>query len=170
MSLTESIHPDVRALIKPIIDRSTQIWMAEQQARLNVGQLAQPIDQKSADKLQCVHLIWKNGNVEPALYRTQSGKMKCAVCGREINTTFDDSAVDAILKARAVVEQLMFFGMTKNMKCEHVNMLIQMKIALTTVAQMVGELNQYVTRTNTTADSISGVGVEYAVPNPITSM
>ena len=44
------------------------------------------------------------------------------------------------------------------------------KITVADAAQMVGELNQYVTRTNTTADSISSVGVEYAVPNPITSM
>lgn len=164
-TLTDSIHPDVRNLIKPIIDRSTQIYMAEQQNKANIGRLANSVDQKSEEKLQCVHLIWKNGNVEATLHRTQSGKLKCRVCGREVATAFDDTAVDKILEARKVVEQLLFFGMTKNMKAEHVNMLIQLKQALPYVAQMMAELNQYVTRDNTTVDSVANIGSEYAVPN-----
>lgn len=159
----DRINPDVKALISPIMERATWIYMTEQQNKVNIGNNRG--EQYTEDKLRCVHLIWNNGYPQPMTYRTSDGKLKCKVCGREIGTEFNEGAVKSLLEARKVVEQLMFFGMTNNMRADRVDLCIKMKEILPMIATMVAELNEYVTRENNNVDTINNVGVEYQVPN-----
>ena len=165
----KEINPDVINLIKPIVETMTRNYMVEQQMKGQVGP-NQP-EMHKAEKLRCVHLIWKGLEPEPAMYITTDDKgerhMKCYLCQREIGMNFDDTAIKKLLDARTVIEQVMFYGMINHMQADKVEMLIQMKSIIPYIAQMAQNLNKFVAKDDSYQDSIGNVGREYR--NSITS-
>lgn len=157
--MIERINPDVQRLIQPIMQRMTAIYIAEKNTPV-IGNYGNN-DQYKREKQECVHFIFNGNTPECKLEKTADGKLKCAVCGREIATKFDQSAVQTLLDARKVVEQIMFFGMINNMKADCVAGCIDMKKILPELAQIIAQLNEYVKREESNIDNVSNIGEPY---------
>lgn len=156
--MIERINPDVQRLITPIMERMTAIHMAER----NVPAIGNTNnDPYKREKQECVHFIFNGNQPECTLVKTQDGKLKCKVCDREIGTHFDNTAVQTLLEARKVVEQIMFFGMINNMKADCVAGCIDLKKILPELAQIIAQLNEYVKREEQNIDASNNIGEQY---------
>jgi hypothetical protein len=157
--MLEKINPNVQRLVTPIMQRMTSIYITERSnpviGNSNHG------DQYKREKQECVHIIFNGNTPECKLEKTPDGKLKCAACGREIYPKFDGSNVQLLLDARKVVEQVMFFGMINNLNADVVSGCIDMKKMLPDLAQIAAELNDYVHREESNADTVDNVGMEY---------
>lgn len=171
MAINLKIHPHVDAVIKPIVYDMT---------RIEVAQRTNPIigTHNEADyikelKKQCVHIIYEDGEYRLATYKNADGKLVCRACGRTINTKFDQSAVNKIDDCIEVLNQVLLFGMLNGLRAEPIQTLISIKKTLPAVSKLAKELNEYVKREDSSADSVSNLGIEYASPgtfNPITTL
>jgi len=157
--MLEKINPNVQRLITPIVQRMTSIYITEKSnpviGNTNHG------DQYKREKQECVHIIFDGNSPVCKLEKTADGKLKCAACGREIYSKFDGSNVKALLEARQVVEQVMYFGMVNNLNADIVAGCIDMKKMLPDLAQIAAELNEYVKREDSNTDTVNNVGNEY---------
>ena len=158
----ERIDPSVQRLISPIMNRMTAIHIEESQLPV-IGQ--SQVEKYRNEKLECVHLIFNGKEPLCMLEQTPEGELKCKVCHRKVYPKFDGSNVEAVLKARQVVEQVMWFGMINNMKPDFVQGCIDMKKMLPVIAQIAGELNEYVRREDSDKDTVANMGLEYRFPH-----
>ncbi len=157
--MLERIDPNVQRLITPIMQRMTSIYLTERSVPVIGNQNRN--DQFKTEKQECVHLIFNGNYPECKLEKQPDGKLKCAACGREIATKFDQSAINTLLEARKVVEQILFFGMINNLNADFVATCIDLKKVLPTLAQVAAELNEYVKREETNIDTVQNIGDEY---------
>lgn len=157
--MVEKISPNVQRLITPIMTRMTSIYLAEQQNPVIGAQNRG--DQYKREKQECVHFIFNGNTPECKLVKLDDGRLKCTACGREIYTKFDGSNVNALLEARKVVEQVMWFGMINRLNPDVVAACIDMKKMLPDLAQIAAELNEYVKREENNIDTVQNIGAEY---------
>jgi hypothetical protein len=157
--MVEKISPNVQRLITPIMSRMTSIYLAEQQNPIIGAQNRG--DQYKREKQECVHFIFNGNTPECKLIKTDDGRLKCSACGREIYAKFDGSNVNALLEARKVVEQIMWFGMINRLNPDVVAACIDMKKMLPDLAQIAAELNEYVKREENNIDTVQNIGAEY---------
>lgn len=158
--LNNKIHPDVNQLIQPIVFNMTKIKLSQaQQARI-YGRSNEPDDIK-LQKRSCVHIMYDGSGFALAARRADDGKLVCECCGREINTTFDDDAVNKITDALPVINQLLMFGMLHGMQRKPIENLIVIKNLLPDAAQMMKELCEFVKSENARASTMDNVGHEY---------
>jgi hypothetical protein len=157
--MLEKINPNVQRLITPIVQRMTSIYITERSNPV-IGNTNHN-DQYKREKQECVHIIFDGNSPVCKLEKTPDGKLKCAACGREIYSKFDGSNVKALLEARQVVEQVMYFGMVNNLNADIVAGCIDMKKMLPDLAQIAAELNEYVKREDSNTDTVNNVGNEY---------
>ena len=169
---TLKIHPNVDAVIKPIVYEMTRIDIAQKSNPI-IGSQNEP-DYIKETKKKCVHIIFENGEFRLATKRNDDGKLVCTACGRTINTKFDQSAVDTITAAIEVVNQVLFFGLLNGLRAEPLETLISIKTQLPAAAQLLKELNLYVKNENQNNDDSSNIGLEYATTSatlrPITQL
>lgn len=156
------IHPSVDALIKPIIETMTKIDIAQQSNPL-VGSHNEPDYIKEAKK-SCVHITFDGSDYKIRADKTSDGRLVCQVCGREIATAFDKNAVDILMQATKIINQIAFFGMLNGLMAEPLATLISIKRTLPAAAQLLSELNEYVKRDESNADTVNNIGVEYNTP------
>lgn len=161
--MLERIDPNVQRIITPIMTRMTAIYITEKQQPV-IG-APQRNDQYRREKQECVHFIF-NGNTPDCRLRKVTGNngvetLKCDACGREVCLKFDGENVKTLQAARAVVDQLLFFGMVNNMNPEIIMACIDLKKILPDLAQITAELNEYVTREEKNIDNVSNIGAEY---------
>lgn len=162
--MSMKIHPSVDAIIKPIIAEMTKIDIAQQTNPI-IGAHNEPEYVKEAKKA-CVHITFDGQEYRPRVEKTADGKLICRVCGREINTKFDKSAVDTLMEANKIYNQVLFFGLINGLKAEPIAMLISLKKINPAVAQLLSELNEYVKRDESSTDSERNIGIEYNSGNP----
>lgn len=165
-----NIHPQVDAIIKPIVYEMTKIRITQKTNPL-LNQNNEPDYVKEAKK-QCVHIIYEDGEFRLATHKNAEGKLVCEACGRVINTKFDESAIQKITDCIEVINQAVLFGLLNNLCAEPLATLISIKKTLPACATLIKELNDFVKREDASADSISNLGAEYATPgtfNPITN-
>jgi len=156
--MTEKINPAVVQMIQPIMQRMTAIHLAERNMPV-IG--ASHNDPYKDDKQQCVHFIYNGNQPECMLEKTADGKLKCKACGREIGTKFDKSAVETLIEARKVIEQIMFFGMINNMTADLISGCIQIKSSIPALALLIAQLSDFVKREESNMDTVSNIGDEY---------
>lgn len=157
------IHPSVDALVKPIIATMTKIDIAQQSNPI-VGSNNEPDYIKEAKK-SCVHITFDGSDYKLRVAKTNDDRLVCQVCGREIATKFDKHAVDTLMEATKIINQIAFFGMLNGLKAEPLATLISLKKTLPAAAQLLSELNEYVKRDESNSDAVSNIGVEYNSPN-----
>lgn len=157
--MLERINPNVKRLIEPIMVRMTNIYITERYTPV-IGNQNRG-DQFKREKQECVHIIFNGSTPEVKLDKTADGRLKCAACGREVYTKFDGSNVNALLEARKVIEQIMFFGMINDLNPDIVSACIEMKKMIPDLAQIAAELNEYVKREETNVDTVQNIGNEY---------
>ena len=157
--MLEKINPNVQRLITPIMQRMTSIYITEKYTPV-IGNQNRG-DQYKREKQECVHLIFDGQEPVSKLEKTADGKLKCRACGREVCAKFDGTNVNALLEARKVVEQVMYFGMINNLNPEIISVCIDMKKLLPQLAPVAAELNDYVKREETNVDTIQNIGNEY---------
>jgi hypothetical protein len=121
-------------------------------------------------KKSCVHVIYDNGEYRPAVQKNEQGELYCRVCGRKINTKFDESAVNAITNCVEVINQLVFFGLLNGLRAEPLDALISVKRQLPAAAKLLSELNAYVKNENKNNEDASNIGAEYALPSQLRSI
>ena len=160
MATNLKIHPDVDAVIKPIVYDMTRIDIAQRTNPI-IGSNNEP-DYVKEVKKQCVHIIYEDGEFRLATAKNSDGKLVCRACGRVIGTKFDKSSVDKITDCIEVLNQVLLFGMLNGLRAEPIKTIISVKKTLPSIAQLCKELNEYVTRENTAADSLNNNGTEYA--------
>lgn len=107
--MSMKIHPQVDALIKPIIYEMTRIDLAQQTNPL-IGSKNEPEAIKEKKK-ECVHITYDGNEYRLRTEKTADGRLVCRACGHEINTKFDDAAVNLLKDATKVIDQLLLFGM-----------------------------------------------------------
>lgn len=161
--MARKIHPSVDALIKPIIATMTKIDIAQQSNPI-VDPHNEPEYIKEAKK-SCVHITFDGSDYKLRAAETDDGRLVCQVCGREIATKFDKSAVDTLMEATKVINQIVFFGMLNGLKAEPLATLISLKRALPAAAKLIAELNEYVKRDESSSDAVSNIGNEYNTPS-----
>lgn len=162
------IHPSVDSIIKPIVMEMTKIDIA-QQANPELNSQNEP-DYVKETKKSCVHIVYDGNGYRLKVDRDNEGKLICRACGREINTKFDKSAVDKITDAISVINQLLFFGMLNGLQAEPIMTLISLKKTLPAAAKLLAELNEYVKRDESSADSERNTGIEYNTPGTFRSI
>ena len=157
--MNKKIHPSVEALVKPIIHEMTKIDLTQQYNPMIGAHNENEFTRER--KKECVHITFDGNDYKLRTEKTEDGKVVCAVCGREINTTFDNSAVETLLEANKVINQVLLFGMLNGLRAEPIAALISMKKLMPSVAQLCKELNEYVKQTENTSDSLKNIGAEY---------
>lgn len=162
------IHPSVDAIIKPIIYEMTKIDITQRTNAL-ISSQNEP-DWIKETKKRCVHIIFDNGEYRPSVQKNEQGELYCRVCGRKINTKFDDSAVKKISDAIEVINQLLFFGLLNGLRAEPVDALISIKSQLPAASKLLAELNKFVQNVNQNNDSANNIGLEYATPGDLRSI
>ena len=163
MASNLNIHPEVEAVIKPIIYNMGRIYYAQQTNPI-LGPHNEPEEVKKWKRM-CVHIIFEHDGYVLKTKKTQDGKLVCAACGRTINTKFDANAVQKIVDAIEVINQTVLFGMLNNLNARPLATLIDLKEKLPGAAQLQKELNEYVKRDNSSAENAANIGAEYAIPN-----
>lgn len=164
------IHPTVESLIGPIITDITNINLIEK-ANPNIGPHNEPQAHKERKKA-CVHILRdeQGGYCIKTTKDPKTGKMICEGCGRIINTTFDDSAVDKISDCIEVINQIVLFGTINGLKAEPLAAAIDVKTKLPGLAQILKELNMFVKRDDAATDSERKIGEEYQTPSNVRSI
>lgn len=167
--MNKQIHPAVRAIMDPIIDQMTQIYLRNKMYP-QVGPHNEPEAEKQI-KRRCVHYI-KDGNGEliMPIEHNANGEFVCKACGRPLNLKFNKESVDAIMEAIKVIDGLVAFAPQQNIMAQPIQSLISIKELLPLVAQLQAELNEFVKRddsSNAAAGSLTG---DYQTPERFTSI
>lgn len=157
------IHPSVDALIKPIIYEMTKIDLAQQTNPL-IGSKNEPEAIKEKKK-ECVHITYDGNEYRLRTEKTADGRLVCRACGHEINTKFDNTAVNLLNDATKVIDQLLLFGMLNGLRPEPISTLIGLKKTLPAAASLMSQLNAYVKASENDSDSEKNIGLEYNTPN-----
>lgn len=162
------IHPSVDALIRPIVYEMSKIDIAQQTNPI-IGSHNEPEYIKEMKK-GCVHITYDGNEYRLRTEKNADGDLYCRVCGRKINTKFDDSAVKTLTEAIAVINQLLLFGMLNGLRAEPIATLISLKKTLPSAAQLLAELNDYVKRDESASESERNLGLEYKTPGSFRSI
>lgn len=157
------INSAVDAVIHDIVNEMTRIDIAQRSNPI-LGSHNEPEAVKEAKK-RCVHVIFVNGEYRLATEKNNNGELVCRVCGRKINTKFDEDAVQTLVKSVEIINQVLLFGMLQGLKAEPINVLISLKRTLPAVTQLLKELNEYVKQENKSTESAANIGSEYALKN-----
>ena len=160
------INPQVMALIEPIIETMTQYAMFQKSnpafGMWNPKNSLNDFEKSRFDvaKKRCVHLIRdiQSGQLVPKLEEVDENKFRCALCGREVYKKFDKSAVDKLQDAIAVLNMLVFFGMTLNITPEHMSKIIFLKEIIPDAIQLVAILNKFVKEEDNSINSGANIG------------
>ena len=179
MSKKLNLQPNVIALFKPIVDAMTQI---QQQQKLypQVGPHNEP-EAVKAMKRRCVHMVWIDKRIpDPnninynyqntsetmtiAAKRKKNGELVCQACGRTLNTTYDETAVNTIMAAIQVIDGLVLMGAANNLDAEALRALISVKELLPGVAMLQAELNDYIRRDTQNAQAETNIVEIYETP------
>ena len=152
-------NPEVYDVIKDIVGAMTTIETIQKTAPI-INANNEP-DWMKAAKKSCVHITYVNGDYSLRLKRNHEGVLVCTVCGRPINTKFDESAVKTVVDCIAVLNQALIFGMYEGLEAKYIQSLIAIKAALPEVAKIVQQLSVFVKRDNASADSADNLGVDY---------
>lgn len=166
--MSMKIHPSVDAVIKDIVYDLTTIDIT-QQSNPMLGCHNEPEAVKEKKK-ECVHITYDGNDYRLRTKKTAEGKLICEVCGREINTKFDNSAIETLMDATKVINQILLFGMLNGLSAAPIMTLISLKKTLPAAAQLLKELNEYVKRDEAAADSERNIGVEYNTPGNFRSI
>lgn len=164
-TINNKINPQVTQYIKPIVDEMSAILIA-QRSNPMIGINNEPPVIKEKKK-ECVHLIVENGEYQLATRKTSDGKLVCSVCGRVINTTFDEAAIHKITDSIEVVNQLLLFGMINGLNVGPIQNLISLKKSLPAAAQLMRELNDFVARDTAATNDEKNIGIEYGNPSSL---
>lgn len=165
----ENFDPRVYDIINPIINAMTQIDIA-QKASPTLTDKTEPENIKEM-KRSCVHIIREsNGEPKIAVSRDTNGDLVCKVCGRKINTKFDQDAIDTLEKAGSVLNQLLLFGMFHGLSYGPVQSILDIKRVLPLLIARLKELNNYIANESKNSNAENNIGTEYAINNirPIT--
>lgn len=157
------INPQVDAVIHDIVNDMTRIDITQKTNPI-LGTHNEPEYVKELKK-RCVHIVFVNGEYRLATEKNNNGELVCRVCGRKINTKFDQDAVDTLVKSVEIVNQVLLFGLLQGLKAEPISALISLKRTLPAVTQLLKELNDYVKQENKSAESAANIGAEYALKN-----
>lgn len=163
---TIKINPQVMALVNPIIETMTQYDMFKKSnaafGMWDPKNSLNDFEKKRFDeaKKNCVHLIRdvQSGQLVPTLEEVDENKFRCRLCEREIYKKFDQSAVDKLTDAIAVLNMLAFFGMTLNITAEHMSKIIFLKQQIPDAIQLVGILNKFVKEEDNAISSGANIG------------
>ena len=160
-----NINPSVKEFIKPIITRMTEINYAQKTNKLMGVMTYKEPEEYKFDKRKCVHIIYEPQSNEFRAPLERSGDNRfliCTACGRKINCVFDSAAtVDKLKDTLEVIDQLLFFGITKGFTPSVIGKLIDFKVNLPEIAKMAGALNMMVKLDNSSVDSTTNIGSMY---------
>ena len=162
------INPSVDAIVKPIIYEMTKIDITQKTNPI-IGKQNEPEYIKEIKK-RCVHVIYDNGEYRPSVQKNEQGELYCRVCGRKINTKFDEASVKKITDCVEVINQLVFFGLLNGLRAEPLESLISIKGQLPAAAKLLSELNNFVKNVNQNNDAANNIGAEYALPSQLRSI
>lgn len=157
------IHPDVDAVIKPIVYDMTRIEITQRTNPI-IGTNNEP-DYVKEIKKQCVHIIFEDNEFRLATRKNKDGKLVCSACGRTINTEFNEEAVKKITDCIEVLNQVLLFGMLNGLRAEPIKTIISVKKTLPAIAALAKELNEYVAKEKASTETFSNIGTEYAFGN-----
>ena len=163
---TIKINPQVMALVNPIIELMTQYDMFKKSnpafGMWDPKNSLNDFEKNRFDvaKKRCVHLIRdiQSGQLVPTLEEVDDTKFRCRLCGREVYKKFDASAVDHLKNAIAVLNMLVFFGMTLNITPEHMSKIIFLKETIPDAIQLVDILNKFVKEEDSAVNSGANIG------------
>lgn len=162
------INPSVDAIVKPIIFEMTKIDITQKTNPI-IGKQNEP-DYIKEIKKRCVHVIYDNGEYHPSVQKNEQGELYCRVCGRKINTKFDEASVHKISDCVEVINQLVFFGLLNGLRAEPIEALISIKAQLPAAAKLLSELNNFVKNVNNDNNSAGSIGAEYVIPSQLRSI
>lgn len=155
-----NLSKDVLETIKPILLDMTKINYVQNTYR-NIRSESVPA-WVTAAKRSCVHVVLDSrGAAQLALDHRSDGKLYCTACGRVINQTFDDTAVNKLMDALEVLNQVTIFGLIHNMDSQVLNALVATKSVFPDIAQVTKELNTTVNNNNKNDQSLNAFGNEY---------
>lgn len=163
------VHPQVDAVIRPIIEDMTRIDKVQKMNPI-FGPHNEPENIKELKK-SCVHMVYEDGVPQLSIRKNNEGELVCRVCGRVIYTKFDKSSVQRIMDCIEVLNQVLLFGMINGLKAEPIKTIIDCKRVLPSIAQLAKNMNEYVSRENSSSETESNIGLEYGYNNqfkPIT--
>lgn len=162
------IHPAVRAIMEPIIDQMTQIYI-----RNKAYPMVGPHTESEAEKLikrRCVHYI-KNQSGEIVMpIEKIDGDWICQACGRKINLKFNQDCVDSIMRTIEVLDGLVAFAPQQKLQAEPLRSLIDIKELLPLVAKLQAELNEFVKRDDSANAATGSLTADYQTPERFSSI
>jgi hypothetical protein len=150
------IHPSIRPIIDPIVDRMTNIYN-----RKRMQPECGPHTESDADKFfqrRCVHMIKDDHNEYRIPIIKQGDDYICEACGRRINAKFDEAAVKKIIDAIEVIDGLTVFAPMKGLMGTPLQNLISVKSILPEIAKLDKEFNEFVKRDDSTANANGVIG------------
>ena len=165
-SQTFKINPQVMTLIEPIIRSMTQY---QQFTKVSPAYgMWNPLNSMSEDhkrqiemaKKNCVDLVRnaQSGELEHCLEEVDDTKFRCRLCGREIYKKFDKSAVEKLQDAIAVLNMLVFFGLSLNLGAEQMSKIIFLKSSIPDAIQLVDVLNKFVKEEDSAIQTTGNIG------------
>lgn len=161
----------VPAVLNPEIQNMMQVYYAEKFNPL--AKTEKELPEVTQIKRRCPHISCENGQYAFAVKKVD-GALKCNLCGREINTQFDNTAIEKLNAAIAVIDQLVLFGPVNKLNGTPLRGLIDLKEGLAGAKKLMATLNQYVALESKTSDAVNNLGDGYrnilAGSNPITGM
>lgn len=160
------INPAVMTLVNPIIEAMTQYDMYQKSnPAFGMWDPKNSLNDFEKNRFEtvkkrCVHLIRdiQSGQLVPTLEEVDDTKFRCRLCGREIYKKFDKSATDILTNAIAVLNMLVFFGMTLNITPEHMSKIIFLKETIPDASQLVDILNKFVKEEDSAISSGANIG------------
>ena len=163
---TIKINPAVMTLVNPIIEAMTQYDMYQKSnPAFGMWDPKNSLNDFEKNRFEtvkkrCVHLIRdiQSGQLVPTLEEVDETKFRCRLCGREVYKKFDASAVDHLKNAIAVLNMLVFFGMTLNITPEHMSKIIFLKETIPDAIQLVDILNKFVKEEDSAVNSGANIG------------
>lgn len=153
------IHPDVDNLIRPIIEKMTEIDIAQKSNPI-INTRTEPEYIKEMKK-KCVHVTYNGNEYEVRATKTADGRLVCEACGREIATNFDKKGIDTLMEATKIINQIVLFGLLNHLSAEPLATMISLKTVLPAAAQLYSELCEFVKRDEAKKDSVANLGDEY---------
>ena len=163
------IHPAVRAVMEPIIDQMTQIYLRNKMYP-QVGKHNEPEAEKQL-KRRCVHYIKdNNGEIYMPIEKIGDSEYVCKACGRRINLTFNQESVDAIMKTIEVIDGLVMLAPQMKLMAQPLQSLISIKELLPLVANLQSDFNEFIKRDDSVNAASGSLTADYQTPERFSSI
>ena len=167
--MAQQIHPAVRAVMEPIIDQMTQIYLRNKMYP-QVGQHNEPEAEKQI-KRRCVHYIKDaNGELIMPIEKTGDKEFICKACGRKVNLNFNEDSVQAIMRTIEVLDGLVMLAPQMKIMAQPLQSLISIKELLPLVAKLQAEFNEFIKRDDSANAASSSLTADYHTPDRFTSI